>query len=52
VGDQVNVIYDPRRPEEAKVAVGSMFRIDPKALLAAAAIFLGRWPSFSCFSWR
>ncbi len=40
VGDQVTVLYDPARPEDAKVALSSMFRIDPRGLLVAGAIFL------------
>ena len=40
VGDQVTVIYDPARPEEAKVALGPMFSFDPKALLVVGGIFL------------
>lgn len=40
VGDEVTVIYDPVRPEEAKVALGSMFRFNPKALLVVGGIFL------------
>jgi hypothetical protein len=38
VGDQVKVIYDPARPEETKVALGSMFKIDPKALLVVGVL--------------
>lgn len=41
VGDEVKVLYDPARLQEAKVALGSMFRFNPKALLIAGAIFLG-----------
>lgn len=41
VGDEVTVTYDPARPEDAKVALGSVFRFDPKALLVAGAVFLG-----------
>lgn len=40
VGDEVTVIYDPARPEEARVALGSMFRFSRKALVVAGAIFL------------
>ena len=46
VGDQVTVIYDPARPEEAKVALGSMFRFDPKALLVVGGIFLAAMAFF------
>ncbi len=49
VGDQVTVIYDPARPEEAKVALGSMFRFDPKALLVVGGIFLAAMAFFSVF---
>ncbi|CAA9438541.1 MAG: hypothetical protein AVDCRST_MAG22-3874 [uncultured Rubrobacteraceae bacterium] len=49
VGDEVTVIYDPARPEEAKVALGSMFRINPKALLVAGAIFLAAMAFFFLF---
>ena len=41
VGDEVTVIYDPERPEEAMVAPRSMWRVDPKALLVVGAIFVG-----------
>jgi len=40
VGDEVTVLYDPARPEDAKVALSSMFRIDPRGPLVAGAIFL------------
>jgi hypothetical protein len=46
VGDQVTVLYDPARPEEAKVALGSMFRFDPKALLVVGGIFLAAMAFF------
>ena len=36
----MTVIYDPARPEEAKVALGSMFWFDTKALLVVGGIFL------------
>ncbi len=36
VGDEVTIIYDPARPEEAKVALGSMFKFNPKAAPACA----------------
>ena len=49
VGEEVTVVYDPARPEEAKVALGSMFRINPKALLIAGAIFLGAMALFFLF---
>ena len=49
VGDQVTVIYDPARPEEAKVALGSMFRFDPKALLVVGGIFLAAMAFFFLF---
>ena len=46
VGDQVTVIYDPARPEEAKLALGSMFRFDPKVLLVVGGIFLAAMAFF------
>lgn len=49
VGDEVTVIYDPTRPEEAKIALGSMFRFSPKALAVAGAIFLGAMVLFFLF---
>jgi len=49
VGDEVTVLYDPARPEAAKVAIGSMFRPNPKALLFAGAIFLGAMAFFVLF---
>lgn len=49
VGDEVTVLYDPTRPEEAKVVLGSMFRIDPKALLVVGAIFLAAMAFFFLF---
>lgn len=49
VGDEVTVIYDPERPEEAKVALGSMWRVDPKALLVVGAIFVGAMAFFFLF---
>jgi len=41
VGDEVAIFYDTERPEEAKLALGSAFKINPKVLLVAGAIFLG-----------
>jgi len=49
VGDEVTVIYDPARPEEAEVALGSMFRFSPKALLVAGGIFLAAMAFFLFF---
>ncbi len=49
VGDEVTVLYDPTRPEEAKVALGSMFRFSPKAFAVAGAIFLGAMALFFLF---
>ena len=40
---------DPARPEEAKVALRSMWKVDPKALLVVGAIFLGAMAFFSLF---
>ena len=47
--DEVTVFYDPARPEEAKVALGSMWKVDPKALLVVGAIFLGAIAFFFLF---
>ena len=49
VGDQLTVIYDPARPEGAKVALGSMFRVNPKALLVVGGIFLAAMAFFFLF---
>ena len=49
VGDEVTVLYDPARPEEAKVALRSMWKVDPKALLVVGAIFLGAMAFFFLF---
>jgi hypothetical protein len=49
VGDEVTVIYDPTRSEEAKVALGSMFRFSPKALLVAGGIFVAAMAFFFLF---
>jgi len=46
VGDEVTILYDPARPEEAEVALGSMFRFDPKALLVVGGIFLAAMAFF------
>ena len=41
VGEEVTVIYDPSRPQEARVTVGSTLRFRPKMLVVAgvAALF-------------
>jgi uncharacterized protein DUF3592 len=49
VWNEVTVIYDPARPAEAKVTLGSMFRVDPQALLVVGAIFLGAMSFFFLF---
>lgn len=49
VGDEVTVIYDPERPEEARVALGYMWRVDPKALLAVGAVFVAAMAFFFLF---
>jgi hypothetical protein len=41
VGDEVTVIYDPERPEDARVALGSTFKVNFKLLAIAGAIFGG-----------
>jgi hypothetical protein len=40
VGDEVTVLYDPERPEDAKVALGDTFKINVKLLLVVGAMFL------------
>jgi hypothetical protein len=42
VGEEVTVIYEPSRPQEAKVTVGSTLRFRPKMLVVAgvAALFV------------
>ena len=49
VGDEVTVIYDPERPEDAKVALASTFRFNFKLLAVAGAIFLGAVVLFFLF---
>ena len=46
VGDEVTVLYDPAHLEDAKVALGSMSRFDPKALLVVGGIFLAAMAFF------
>lgn len=41
VGDEVTVVYDPERPEDARVALGSTFKFNFKLLAIAGAIFGG-----------
>ncbi len=45
----MTVIYDPARPEEAKVALGSMFWFDTKALLVVGGISLAAMAFFLLF---
>jgi hypothetical protein len=40
VGDEVTVYYDPERPEDAKLSLGSTFRPNLKLLPVVGAIFL------------
>ena len=42
VGEEVTVTYDPLRPQEAKVTVGSTLRFRPKMFVVAgvAALFV------------
>jgi hypothetical protein len=42
VGEEVTVIYDPSRPHEARVTVGSTLRFRPRILVVAvvAALFV------------
>jgi hypothetical protein len=49
VGDEVTVLYDPERPEEARVPLGSMFRPNLKLLAVVGAIFLGAMALFFLF---
>ena len=49
VGDEVTVIYDLERPEDAKVALSDTFKIDPKVFFAVGAIFLGAVAFFFLF---
>ena len=41
IGEEVAVIYDPLRPEEAKLPLGSTVRFRPRTLLVAGALALG-----------
>jgi len=41
VGDEVTVYYDPERPEDAKLSLGSTFRPNLKLLAVVFVIFLG-----------
>ena len=41
VGDEVTVYYDPERPEDAKLSLGSTFRPNLKVLAVVGVIFLG-----------
>ena len=41
VGDEVTVYYDPERPEEAKLSLGSTFRPNLKLLPVVFGVFLG-----------
>ena len=43
------MFYDSARTEEAKVALGCMWNVDPKALLVVGAIFLGAIAFFFLF---
>ena len=49
VGDEVTVIYDPERPEDAKVALSDTFKPNPKVLLVVGAIFLAAMAFFFLF---
>ena len=40
VGEEVTVLYDPERPEDAKVSLSDTFKPNPKVFLAVGAIFL------------
>src|ERR671910_1113911 len=41
VGEEVTVYYDPERPEDAKVSLGSTFRPNLKLLAVVFGVFLG-----------
>lgn len=41
VGEEVEVIYDPLRPEEAKLPLGSTLRFRPRVLVVAGVLVLG-----------
>lgn len=41
VGEEVEVIYDPLRPEEAKLPLGSTLRFGPRAFVVAGVLVLG-----------
>jgi hypothetical protein len=41
VGEEVTVYYDPERPEDAKLSLGSTFRPNLKVLAVVFGIFLG-----------
>lgn len=41
VGDEVTVYYDPERPEDAKLSLGSTFRPNLKLLPVVFGVFLG-----------
>ena len=50
VGERVTVLYDPERPEEAKVAFGSIVRRNVMAFAVVGAIILGvMFSSFMLF---
>ena len=50
VGERVTVLYDPERPEEAKVAFGSIVRRNVMAFVVMGAIILGvMFSSFMLF---
>ena len=41
VGEEVTVYYDPDRPEEAKLSLGSTFRPNLKLLPVVFGVFVG-----------
>jgi hypothetical protein len=49
VGEQVTVFYEPERPQEARLSLGSTVRFNPRLLLVAGAIFLGAMLLFFLF---
>lgn len=49
IGEQVTVFYEPERPQEARLSLGSTLRFNPRYLLVAGAIFLGAMLMFFLF---
>ncbi len=49
VGEEVAVLYDPLRPEEAKLPLGSTMRFRPRTFVVAGALALGVMVLFFLF---